>query len=117
MVRTPWPSTPRVTPSSVGSVGNSAALVSLTTNAGGNVAINGGSVRTSGAQSFGEAATLGANTTLTSTSAGNIGFADTLNGAYTLDVNTTGDTIFNGSVGIWRIKPSLQTQGFHKLQT
>jgi hypothetical protein len=82
-----------------GAVGNSAALASLTTNAGGNVEINGGSLKTSGAQNYGEETALGANTTLTSTSAGNIGFADTLNGAYTLAIDTTGDTIFGGAVG------------------
>jgi len=82
-----------------GSVGANTAMTSLSTDAGGTVAINGGSVRTSGAQSYGEAATLGASTTLTSTSAGNIRFANTLNGAYSLAIDTSGDTIFGGAVG------------------
>jgi hypothetical protein len=92
-----------------GAVGNSAALASLTTNAGGNVEINGGSVKTSGAQSYGEATILGANTTLASTAAGNIRFANTLNGAYTLDIDTTGDTIFGGAVGNSAALASLTT--------
>jgi hypothetical protein len=92
-----------------GAVGNSAALASLTTNAGGNVEINGGSVNTSGAQSYGEATILGANTTLASTAAGNIRFANTLNGAYTLAIDTTGDTIFGGAVGNSAALASLTT--------
>jgi len=82
-----------------GAVGGNTALTSLTTDAGGTVAINGGVVNTTGAQSYGEAATLGANTTLTSTAAGNITFGGTLDGAYTLTVNTAGITTFNGEVG------------------
>jgi hypothetical protein len=52
---------------------------------------------------------LGANTTLSSTGAGNIGFADTLNGAYTLTINTTGDTVFGGAVGTSAALVSLTT--------
>ncbi|NDF45470.1 MAG: hypothetical protein EB125_07205, partial [Betaproteobacteria bacterium] len=48
-----------------GAVGGATALTSLTTDATGTVAINGGSVRTSGTQSFGELLSLGAATTLT----------------------------------------------------
>jgi hypothetical protein len=50
-----------------GAVGGSASgeeLGSLTTDAAGTTAINGGSVRTSGAQTYGDAVTLGASTTL-----------------------------------------------------
>ncbi len=82
-----------------GAVGGSSALTSLTTDAGGTVAINGGVVNTTGAQSYGEAVTLGANTILTSSAAGNITFGGTLNGAYTLAVNTAGITALNGEVG------------------
>ena len=92
-----------------GSVGNSTALTSLTTNAGGTVAINGGVVNTTGAQSYGDAATLGADTTLTSTGAGDINFGSTLNGAQTLSINTAGVTTFNGDVGNSTALTSLTT--------
>ena len=51
-----------------GAVGGTTALVSLTTDAGGTTAIDGGSVKTTGAQTYGDAVTLGADTTLTSSS-------------------------------------------------
>jgi hypothetical protein len=84
-----------------GAVGGGAALTSLTTNAGGTTAINGGSVTTTGAQSYGDNVTLGANTTLTSNSSGNISFAGTVTNAVarTLAVNTSGTTTFTGAVG------------------
>ncbi|HWS26621.1 MAG TPA: MBG domain-containing protein, partial [Xanthomonadales bacterium] len=50
-----------------GAVGGTAALTSLTTNAGGTTAINGGSVTTTGAQSYGDNVSLGAPTTLVTT--------------------------------------------------
>ena len=83
-----------------GAVGGTTALTSLSTNKGGTTAINGGSVKTSGAdgQVYNDVVTLGANTTLDA-AAGAITFATTLDGAYTLDANTTGATTFNGAVG------------------
>jgi hypothetical protein len=56
-------------------------------------------VRTTGAQTYTGAATLGAATTLTSTTAGEIRFGSTVNGNFALAVNTTGDTRFQGIVG------------------
>ena len=47
--------------------GNSTALTSLTTNAGGTTAINGGSVTTSGNQNYNDNVTMNQTTTLTST--------------------------------------------------
>jgi len=82
-----------------GAVGGGAALVSLTTDAPGTVAINGGAVTTTTFQTYNDPVTIGANTTLTSTGAGNITFAQTLNGAFSLIANTAGQTIFNGVVG------------------
>ena len=70
-------------------VGGTIALASLTTDAGGSTAINGGGVSTSGAQSYNDAVTLGADTTLTSTGAGAITFAATLDGAHSLSTSTT----------------------------
>ena len=54
-----------------------------------NLLANGGSVRTSGAQSYGNV-TLGAATTLTSTTNGNITLGGTVNNAQTLTINTGG---------------------------
>ena len=83
-----------------GAVGGTTALASLTTSTGGATAINGGSVKTSGAdgQVYADAVTLGANTTLDA-AAGAITFASTLDGVYRLDANTTGTTTFGGAVG------------------
>jgi len=82
-----------------GAVGGTTALASLTTDAGGTTIINGGSVTTSGAQSYGDAVTLGANTTFASTGSGNITFVSTVNGAFALTANTAGVTTLGGAVG------------------
>jgi hypothetical protein len=84
---------------------------SVTTNAGGTLDINGGRITTTGAQSYGEAALLGTNTILTSTAAGNIGFANTLNGLFTLAIDTTGDTLFGGAVGNSAALSSIDVTG------
>jgi len=77
-------------------VGGTTALASLTTDAGGTTAINGGSMRTSAAQTYNDPITLGADTTLTGV---NVQFASTLNGARALTVNDSGTTTFAGVVG------------------
>ncbi|TSA15100.1 MAG: S-layer family protein, partial [Betaproteobacteria bacterium] len=79
-----------------GAVGGTAALTTLTTNAGGTTAINGGAVTTSAAQTYNDAVTLGAATTLTGVG---VTFATTVDGANTLTVNDSGTTIFGGVVG------------------
>jgi hypothetical protein len=85
--------------------------VSLTTNAGGTLDINGGRITTLGSQSYGEAASLGDNTTLVSTAAGDIRFANTLNGAYSLVIDTTGDTLFGAAVGNSAALSSIDVTG------
>ncbi|HEY1172521.1 MAG TPA: hypothetical protein VGH19_14220 [Verrucomicrobiae bacterium] len=82
-----------------GAVGGIGALLSLTTDAPGTVSIDGGAVTTTAFQLYNDVATIGANTVLTSTGAGDITFMQTLDGAFTLNVNTAGNTIFNGVVG------------------
>ncbi|GEM_PF-3160615 len=82
-----------------GPVGNVTPLTSLTTDGPGVTAINGGSVRTSRAQTYNDSVNLGADTTLTSTAAGAITFADNLNDAFNLNVNTAGVTTFGNAVG------------------
>jgi len=84
-----------------GAVGGSAPLTSLTTNVSGSTQINGGSVVTSGDQTYNDAVTLGANTTLTGV---NVTFSNTLNdnaaaGNADLTVNASGVTTFAATVG------------------
>jgi len=55
-----------------GVVGGTTALTSLTTNAGGTTVINGGSVRTTGNQTYGDNVSLGTPTTLSTTANGSI---------------------------------------------
>src|SRR5262249_8684374 len=52
-----------------------------------------------GAQAYNDAVVLTANTTLTSTNSGNVTFGKTVDGAFSLLVNTAGTTVFDGAVG------------------
>jgi hypothetical protein len=80
-------------------VGGATALASLTTNAGGATAINGGSVRTTGNQSYGDAVTLSGPATTIDSGAGNTTFNSTVDGLATgLTVNSTGNATFSGAV-------------------
>ena len=79
-----------------GAVGATSALTSVTTDAGGSTIINGGSVRTTAAQTYTDAVTLGADSTLTGV---RVQFFGTLDGARTLTVNDSGPTTFGGLVG------------------
>jgi hypothetical protein len=82
-----------------GAIGRATPLVSVTTDKPGTVNVVGGLVQTTGAQTYNEIMTLGADTTLTSLSGGDVTFGSTLDGAYKLIVNTSGATTFAGSVG------------------
>jgi hypothetical protein len=90
-----------------GAVGNNRALVSLTTDAAGTTVLAGGSVRTSGAQTYNDPVLLANDTTLTdltpaasvSDKVGNITFNNTVDGRFKLKVNTEGNEVFNGVVG------------------
>jgi hypothetical protein len=79
-----------------GSVGGTIALTSITTTAGGSTSINGGNVRTTGAQTYNNPVALGSDATLTGV---NVQFNDTLDGAHVLSVNDSGVTTFAGLVG------------------
>ena len=72
---------------------------SVTTNANGSTLINGASVYTSGNQTYNDAVTLGAGTTLTvtDTSASKVSFASTLGGAANA-LTVTGNASFGGAV-------------------
>ncbi|MEQ8854305.1 LamG-like jellyroll fold domain-containing protein [Gimesia sp.] len=92
-----------------GAIGSNSPLSSLTTNAGGTTQINGGSIDTTGNQIFNDDVELGANTSLTSTGSGAITFNQRLNGTFSLELNTNGDTTFNGTVGDTNELASLTT--------
>jgi filamentous hemagglutinin family protein len=93
-----------------GVVGGITPLTSLTTDAPGSTDVNGGAVTTTGAQTFNDAVNLGAaTTTFTSSAAGAITFASTLNGASNTFVNTAGVTTFGGAVGSTVALTSLTT--------
>ena len=84
---------------------------SLTTNAGGTTAINGGSVTTTfGKQTYDDNVTLGKDTVLTSTD-GDITFDSSVDGGYNLTVNSGRKTIFGGLVGSTTPLLSLKTSG------
>src|SRR5262249_58966457 len=59
----------------------------------------GGIVKTTGAQTYNDAVVLTGNATLTSTASGNVTFGKTVDGAFSLVVNTAGVTEFDGAVG------------------
>jgi hypothetical protein len=65
----------------------------------GTTAINGATVTTSGGQTYSGAVSLGNDTTLTSTAAGDISFGSPVNGAFMLTANTAGATVFGSNVG------------------
>ncbi|MBI3069367.1 MAG: hypothetical protein HYY79_10975 [Betaproteobacteria bacterium] len=82
-----------------GAVGGGPALASLTTDAVGATQINGGSVTTTAAQTYGDPVTLGADTTFTGV---NVSFNNTLNSSganRAVTVNDSGTTIFGGVIG------------------
>ena len=96
-------------------VGGVTSLTSLTTNAGGTVSLQ--SVTTTGAQQYGEAATLAgtyattnnafsvastttlAGSTAVSTGSGGISFTGAVDGPFSLTANSTGATLFSAAVG------------------
>ena len=80
-----------------GAVGGAAPLAILQTDVPGTTQINGGSVTTTMGQFYKDDVTLGADTVLTA--GGNVSFGQTLNGPYTLRVNSPGYTRFSGPVG------------------
>ena len=81
----------------VGGIG--IALSSLTTNSGGLTLINGGAITTTGNQTYNDAITLGANTTL-NTGTGNILFVNSITSAFDLNLNSATGAITGTSVAI-----------------
>ena len=87
-------------------LGGAVKAASVTTNAGGTLVLDGGLVDTTGAQSYGEAATLSAATTLNATTAS---FGATLDGAEALTVN--GNAVFGAAVGGTTVLSSVAVSG------
>ncbi len=81
-----------------GAVGGAAPLASLATDAGGTTIFAGGSVQTSGAQVYGDTVQLQTAATLTSTKGG-VAFGGTLDGAFALTLDASGEARFGGLVG------------------
>jgi hypothetical protein len=84
-------------------VGGSTRLTSLTiSSTTGTTVLNGGTITTSGTQTYDDQVTLGAATTLTTTnSAVTFGSAATVNGGYALSIgNGTGVVTFGAAVGV-----------------
>ncbi len=80
------------------------ALTSLSTlEVTGNTSLNGGLVSTSGAQTYGGSVTLGKDTTLTSTAAGNIALNGGASGGFALNINTSGATRLAGTINLGSI--------------
>jgi hypothetical protein len=116
----------------VGAVGSAAPLTNLTTNAGGTTLIQGGSIVTTGTQTYGDAVLAGpAVTTLATTNskvlfgdsltligdldvtsgAGDVTFTGAVNGGAALKVNSSGTTKFSGVVGAGVALGSIETLG------
>jgi len=95
------------TTSLLGNLGSAQALRSLQVNTGA-VALA-GDVTTTGAQRYNGAVALSGNSTLTSNGGGDIGFANTVDGSYALQVNTAGTTRFEAAVGATTALDSLAT--------
>jgi hypothetical protein len=77
-------------------IGNTVPLTSIASDVTGATAIDGGSIITSGAQTYNDAVTIGGDTTLTGVA---VHFVNTLNGASRLLVNDAGATTFSDVVG------------------
>ncbi|GAB5506110.1 MAG: hypothetical protein Rhirs2KO_12730 [Rhizobiaceae bacterium] len=79
---------------------------SITVNTG--TANLGAEITTTGGQTYNASTTLVANTTISET-AGDVIFGSSIDGAFDLTVNTTGDTTFSGAVGGTTLLLSLAT--------
>ncbi|MGA0201029.1 MAG: beta strand repeat-containing protein, partial [Prochlorotrichaceae cyanobacterium] len=82
-----------------GAIGSITPLTSFTTDAAGSLQLLGGTIATTnGAILFNDAVTLGANTIINAGS-GAITFASTIDGGFSLDLNSTGLTTLTGAIG------------------
>src|SRR5262249_4740620 len=86
------------TTSFAGIVGGNAPLATITTDAAGTTAINTTAIPTTGTQTYNDAVALGANAVVNAGTAA-VTFGQTVDGNFSLAVNTTGATNFLGAVG------------------
>ena len=87
-----------------------AAVSAASVSAAGTVDLNGAQVTTGGAQTYTGAVTLSANTTLSAlTAPGTVTFGNTVNGGFSLVVNSPGNEVFDGRVGNLAALASLVT--------
>jgi hypothetical protein len=91
-----------------GVVGGGTPLASITTNAGGTTHINTTGVTTTGTQTYNDAVTLGADTTLTGTT---ISFGSTVGNTASHILAITGNAVFSGTVGAGPALTSLTVSG------
>ena len=82
-----------------GTVGVVEELLSLFIKSDGGTVINGGSVRTTGTQTYNDLVTLGANTTMTGTDITFVSEVKSTGGNHSLTVIDSGKTIFRAAVG------------------
>lgn len=84
-----------------GAVGNTTPIGNLTIDAGGTTVINGGTVKTTGAQTYNDPVSLGANTLFESISGGIITFVEALVGnGYSMEFRTDGAGSFRSASGL-----------------
>ena len=81
-----------------GAIGGNATLTQLTISAAGQINLN-GNVTAMGNVAFNGPLVLGANTVINAGNNGNVTFANTVDGPFALTVNSTGNTLFQGTVG------------------
>lgn len=82
-----------------GAVGGGVALQSLTVRGPGTTQLDGGSVKTVGAQDYQGPVALGSTSSLASSGGGNLTFESTIDGAAALTVGTAGTIAFGAPVG------------------
>ena len=89
-----------------GTISNTAGTSSLIISGTANL---GGSITTTGTQTYNNAVTLTANTILSANTGGDIWMGGTVNGAYSLTLNTTGTNILTSAIGGTTALTSLTT--------
>jgi hypothetical protein len=93
-----------------GAVGGTTPLTKLQTKGLGITAINGGSIKTTGKQEYDDVVTLGANTAITIAATNTVTFSSTIDGAFSLSVETLSGLVqFGGSIGSTTPLVSLTT--------
>jgi filamentous hemagglutinin family protein len=77
------------------------------TDAGGSTALNGGTVTSAGLQDYNDQIVLGANTTLTSSGAGDVNLNAGAAGPFALNVNTSGVTRLRSAINVGSVETNV----------